>query len=166
MIGNDYGNEVFSGRYDAFTGLVLTGDGHGNFKVMSSEESGFLVNGDAKALAKLEGPSGSLIIATQNLDSLRVFQYVNKPDEITFEPMLFDCRAELVYENGKKEKMEFYYGSGYLSQSTRKSKISASVKEMIVYDFSGNMRVIDYNKIASLTKKRCASISHKKPDAK
>ena len=29
MIGNDYGNEVFSGRYDAGTGTVLLGDGKG-----------------------------------------------------------------------------------------------------------------------------------------
>ena len=31
MIGNDYGNEVFSGRYDAGTGIVLLGDGSGEF---------------------------------------------------------------------------------------------------------------------------------------
>ena len=31
MIGNDYGNEVFSGKYDAGTGTVLLGDGKGNF---------------------------------------------------------------------------------------------------------------------------------------
>jgi hypothetical protein len=59
--------------------------------------------------------------------------------------------------------VEFYYGSGYLSQSTRKSKIPASVKEMIVYDYSGNRRVIDYNKIVLVNKRHRTTISQKKP---
>jgi hypothetical protein len=163
MTGNDYGNEVFSGRYDAFTGLILTGDGQGNFTTMSSEESGFHVNGDAKALAKLEGLSGRLIIATQNLDSLRIFRSVNETDDVVFQPMTSDCRAELNHTNGKKEKVEFYYGSGYLSQSTRKLRVPASVKNMVVYDFSGNNRVIDHTKIALMSKKRKAAIRQKKP---
>jgi hypothetical protein len=29
--GNDFGNEVTDGRYDAMNGLVLSGDGKGNF---------------------------------------------------------------------------------------------------------------------------------------
>jgi hypothetical protein len=163
MIGNDYGNEVFSGRYDAFTGLVLTGDGQGNFKILLSGESGFLVNGDAKALVKLKGLSEYLILATQNLDSLRVFRYTNKANEIFFEPMANDFRAELIYQNEKKEKVEFHYGSGYLSQSTRKLKIPALVKEMIVYDFSGNRRIMDYNKIAFQQKRPSCIGKSEKP---
>ena len=54
MIGNDYGNEVFSGKYDAGTGTVLLGDGKGNFVAVPSVKSGFKVAGDAKALGKLK----------------------------------------------------------------------------------------------------------------
>ena len=32
ICGNDYGNEITAGRYDAMNGLVLLGDGAGNFK--------------------------------------------------------------------------------------------------------------------------------------
>jgi hypothetical protein len=152
MVGNDYGNEVFSGRYDAFTGLILMGDGKGNFEIISSTESGFLVNGDAKSLVKLKRLTDNLFLATQNLDSLRVFQPVTPQEKTKFEPMSSDCWAQLTHQNGKKEKVEFYYGSGYLSQSTRSLTIPPSVKEMVVHDFSGRKRVVDYNKIASLPK--------------
>ncbi len=54
MIGNDYGNEVFSGKYDAGTGTALLGDGKGNFVAVPSVKSGFKVDGDAKALGKLK----------------------------------------------------------------------------------------------------------------
>ena len=58
MVGNDYGNEVFAGRYDAFTGLILLGDGKGSFQVMPSAKSGFYVPGDAKSLVRLYGANG------------------------------------------------------------------------------------------------------------
>src|SRR5690606_21014758 len=40
MTGNDYGNEVFSGRFDACMGHVLLGDGSGNFTYRSGTSSG------------------------------------------------------------------------------------------------------------------------------
>lgn len=145
MIGNDYGNEVFSGRYDACTGIVLLGDGQGNFEQVPSLVSGFLVDGDAKALAKIKGVAGELIIATQNTDSLRIFKFNNEiAGSKDFMPLMTDSWAELLFSDGKREKVEFYYGSGYLSQSTRSIKIPSQVKEMIVHDFSGNSRVIDF----------------------
>ncbi len=42
MVGNDYGNEVFAGRYDAFTGLVMLGDGKSNFSLTPSIPKRFL----------------------------------------------------------------------------------------------------------------------------
>lgn len=149
MTGNDYGNEVFSGRYDACTGIVLLGDGQGNFEQVPSLASGFLVDGDAKALAKIKGVAGELIIATQNADSLRIFKFnKEEADGKDFMPLMTDSWAELLFSDGKKEKVEFYHGSGYLSQSTRSIKIPSQVKEMIVYDFSGKSRVIDFKGLA------------------
>jgi enediyne biosynthesis protein E4 len=151
LTGNDYGNEVFSGRHDAFTGLILLGDGKGKFTSVPAGKSGFLVNGDAKALARINAVNGELFIATQNIDSIRVFTSASENNTYAFQPMLTDCWAELTHSDGKKEKMEFYYGSGYLSQSSRSQQIPASVKEMIVYDFAGNRRIIDQNKLAAMT---------------
>lgn len=148
MTGNDYGNEVFSGRYDACTGILLIGDGNGNFTYESGTSSGFLVEGDGKALARISTNTGELIIATQNVDSLRAFRPAAGLTGKTFAPMANDFRADLVLANGKKQKIEFYHGSGYLSQSTRTVNIPEGAREMIVYDYSGKSRKIDFSALA------------------
>lgn len=150
MVGNDYGNEVFSGRYDACTGLVLMGNGNGGFQVLPAVKSGFKVDGDAKALVTLRDASGrEKFIATQNLDSLRIFRSRQKEKTYHFfQPLPLESWAELYHESGKKEKVEFYYGSGYLAQSTRSINIPASVTKVLVYDFKGNQRSIEYKQLA------------------
>jgi hypothetical protein len=150
MIGNDYGNEVFSGRYDAGTGLVLLGRGTGEFDVLPSCKSGFKVDGDAKALVRLKSAGNrELLVATQNLDSLRIFTDSSDPlKQRFFQPSSFDSWAMLEHNDGKKERVEFYYGSGYLSQSTRSVRIPHSVTGIIVYDFRGGERSVDLNQLA------------------
>ncbi len=144
MIGNDYGNEVFTGRYDAFTGLILAGDGKGSFIVVPSAKSGFYVGGDGKALARLESKSGELFLATQNRGSLKVFSAsaTNSRSEKVFKPQPMDSWAEFNFSNGEKQRVEFYYGSGYLSQSTRSVRIPSGVTEITVYDYQGKSRKI------------------------
>jgi enediyne biosynthesis protein E4 len=143
MVGNDYGNEVFAGRYDAFTGLILIGDGKGSFQVMPSAKSGFYVPGDAKSLARLYGANGNeLFIATQNKDSVEVFvkKSFNNFQLLEVEPMA--SHADIFYQDGRKQKIEFYYGSGYLSQSSRKILLPRSFKEIVIYDYAGKSRKI------------------------
>ena len=71
LVGNFYAPEVLTGRYDAFTGLLLKGDGAGNFKALSRQESGISITGDAKGLALLKTKDNkTLLLATQNNDSL------------------------------------------------------------------------------------------------
>jgi hypothetical protein len=131
MVGNDYGNEVFVGRYDAFKGAMLLGDGKGNFELAGNSKSGFSVSGDAKGLVKLYRTTGDeIFVATQNHDSLSVFlknETVEGKGQV-FTPGPFDSWAELIYGDGRKSKIEFYYGSGYLSQSSRKVRIPLGVK--------------------------------------
>jgi hypothetical protein len=50
-----------------------------------------------------------------------------------FHPESTDTYAELVKADGKKEKVEFYYGSGYYSQSTRTVFLPGDFKEATVY---------------------------------
>jgi hypothetical protein len=139
-VGNDYGNEVFAGRYDAFTGLILLGDGKGNFTPKTSAETGFYVPGDAKSLVKLRGVGEDLFIASQNKDSLRIFFKTEISKFTKFVPEALDVKAEFIFEDGKKQVVEFYYGSGYLSQSTRVVLVPSGVKEIIVYNAKGQSR--------------------------
>lgn len=144
MVGNDYGNEVFPGRYDALTGLLLYGDGKGNFTPVLSAKSGFLVAGDAKALVRLSTAGGNdLFVASQNRGDLKVFGLPNdafKGVVVKAEP--FDAFAMLTYADGHVEKVELSYGSGFLSQSSRTIRVSQDVTEIKMVDFKGVSRAI------------------------
>lgn len=140
MIGNDYGNEVNMGQYDALTGLVLLGDGQGAFMSSRSDQTGFVVNGDAKALALLSGPDGvQRILATQNRGPMKVFGMTTEADH-RLPVGTMDHMAIVYYEDGSIERHELHYGSGFLSQSSRTIPIHENVDKIELIDFAGNKR--------------------------
>ena len=146
LVGNDYGMEPYSGRHDAFSGLYLKGDGKGNFTSTTVTESGFFVNGDAKGLATIHtAKNEDLVIATQNQDSLKVFSEKRKnsletPQWINLNTN--DFCADITFSDNKKRHVEFYYGSTFLSQSTRKFKIDKNAAKIVITNFKGNKREI------------------------
>jgi hypothetical protein len=74
LCGNDYGTEVFNGRQDALNGLVLKGNGKGDFIPLTMEQSGIYIPGDARGLVKLKRAAGGyLYIALQNKGPLKAF---------------------------------------------------------------------------------------------
>ncbi|MEO8413888.1 MAG: VCBS repeat-containing protein [Ginsengibacter sp.] len=139
MNGNDYGTEVSAGRYDALNGLLLKGDGKGNFKPMSILQSGIYIPGNGKALVKLLDNKGDMLVAaSQNKDALKVFKLRRK---ITHIPILpDDISAVITYKNGSIQKQEFYYGSSFLSQSGRFLITNPAMKIVVVTNSSGKMR--------------------------
>jgi hypothetical protein len=145
LTGNSYAPESISGRLDAFNGLLLTGNGKGEFLPISASKSGFLVEGDGKGLAELQLKNGEKLILTgQNNAPLKIFSLL-KPTakQITINPLPTDSRAELIYASGRKLLYEFNYGSGYLSQSSRTIHVfAASVVSIRMWDFKGNSRLI------------------------
>ncbi len=63
-----------------------------------------------------------------------------------FTPDRDDSRAELIYADGSKAAVEFYYGSGYLSQSTRSVSVPANVVKLVVHTYTGQSREVAYGK--------------------
>ena len=123
--GNDYGNEVTNGRYDAMNGLLLQGDGTGNFAPQTILQSGLYIPGDAKVLVKLrQGTNGYLLAGSQNQNALKVFRLKTSQKVIPIKP--FDRYAIIHLQNGKKRRQELYYGNSFLSQSARFLNVSAS----------------------------------------
>ncbi len=146
MVGNDYGNEVNMGQYDAFNGLVLLGDGAGGFDAVTGPEAGFVVDGDAKALAGLLGPDGKeVLIASQNRGPLKAFTSGNTGQRV-FRANAQDFSARLYEQDGSSQLVEFTYGSGFLSQSSRYLLVGPEVVSIEVTDFAGNKRQIDFGK--------------------
>jgi len=65
---------VVNGRLDGLNGLVLKGDGKGNFAPLSIQESGIYIPEDARALVKLKRKNGGIIIiASQNKGELKAY---------------------------------------------------------------------------------------------
>ncbi len=147
MVGNNFSNEVFAGRYDAFTGLVLLGNGKGDFDVVASSESNFYVPHDAKGLASVTVKGDQVLMATQNRDSLKCFQAKMNSNANLFNPESLDSFGELDLGNGRKQKIEFYYGSGYLSQSSRKTYLNHSISKIKVHDFKGQSREVIFGQV-------------------
>jgi hypothetical protein len=143
MTGNEYGNEVFSGRYDAFTGLVMLGNGKGAFEIVPSGISGFRVRGDAKGLVRLSGAGKPLYVATQNRDSILSFSPLAGAMPVFFTPESTDTHAVVTRSDGKKVKVEFYYGGGYFSQSSRKISFGRDVKEAVVHSSVKQPRTVN-----------------------
>ena len=62
------------GRYDASVGLFLKGDGAGAFTPVLGTTSGFLVEGDARAVETLRTSGGLGTVVTQNDDDVLLFE--------------------------------------------------------------------------------------------
>ncbi|MBI5915456.1 MAG: VCBS repeat-containing protein [Bacteroidetes bacterium] len=71
-VGNFYGNQPFTGRSDALYGLLLKGDGAGNF---TSVESGFFTTGECRDVKLLKSANGKQWVAVaRNNDSVLFFE--------------------------------------------------------------------------------------------
>lgn len=73
-VGNHYGVEVETTRYDAGYGTVLLGDGANNFKFLSPDQSGFYVPTDSRDIINIEQGETNLIIVANNNEKLTLFR--------------------------------------------------------------------------------------------
>jgi hypothetical protein len=140
LTGNDFGTEVSMGRYDAFNGMMLIGDGQGNFTAMTMAESGICIPGDGKSLVSLQSKTGKrLIVAGQNRGPLLIFESSDSTvRSLPLQPL--DCTAIITLKNGKTYREELPYGQSFLSQSSRRLWLSKEVISYRILDFTGKIR--------------------------
>ena len=81
-------------------------------------------------------------IATQNQDSLITLHQTASPACKWIDLAPEDFSIDVFYADGQKRHMEAYYGSTYLSQSSRKISVNGNVKKIVITDFRGNKREI------------------------
>jgi hypothetical protein len=143
ITGNSYATEFVAGWYDASFGQVLKGDGKGHFTPLTATQTGFLVEGDAKSLSVVNTPEGrSMLLAGVNSGQFKAFVPVSTPTRLLhLRPT--DAWAEITLRDGRKRRQEFYYGSGYLSQSSRSLALSAEVANITIGDYAGGKRVAE-----------------------
>ena len=139
MNGNDYGTDVSIGRYDALNGLMMKGDGKGNFLPQSILQSGIYIPGNGKALVQLRNKEGkTLLAASQHNGPLKIFEL--KHNLRALQVQQSDIHALILYKNGSLQKREFYYGYSFLSQSARFLNINEQVVSVQVTDSKGRTR--------------------------
>ena len=142
MNGNDYGTDVSIGRYDALNGLMMKGDGKGNFLPQSILQSGIYIPGNGKALVLLRNKEGkTLLAASQHNGPLKIFELKHNLRALQVQPS--DISALIRYKNGNLQKREFYYGSSFLSQSARFLNINEQVVSVQLTDNKGRIRNMD-----------------------
>jgi hypothetical protein len=137
MIGNDHGMETSQGKADAFNGLVLLNDGKKNFKPLSFEASGFFVPGDARALSNIQINNQSFVVSTENRKPVGFFEY-KISESVAVQLKKEETYAMIELPNKQKQKIEFSWGSSFMSQSSRTwmKPYKSSVK---IYNSKGNI---------------------------
>jgi ASPIC and UnbV/FG-GAP-like repeat len=142
--GNDFGTDVSIGRYDALNGLLLKGDGQGGFLPLSILQSGICIPGNGKALVKLRSSAGNYLVASsQYKGPLKLFSLKKTMQSVKINAD--DISAVINFKNGQIQKEEFYYGSGFLSQSSRFLAIDKNVTAVQITDSKGKVRKISFN---------------------
>lgn len=137
IIGNDYGMETGQGRADALNGLALLNNGNKGFVPLNFEHSGFLVPGDARALADVSINGSLYWVATQNRKALTFFRKQGA-DQPHFTVTRSETSGQFNFGNGRKQKLEFMEGSSFLSQKSHTYRIPKGVISIQLKDGKGN----------------------------
>ncbi|MDT7830162.1 FG-GAP-like repeat-containing protein [Pricia sp. S334] len=138
MVGNDFGMEVQQGPADALVGVALRNKGDGSFESIPLNQSHFFVPGDGKSLVAISlSDTKRLIVASQNNDSLRVFEPKAKSDGVRILLQPDEVRSEIRFQNGQKQIREFYWGSSFQSQSSRIIRVPTKALEIRFYNIFG-----------------------------
>jgi hypothetical protein len=117
------------GRFDGGLGLLLRGDGKGNFTAVPARESAFVVAGDAKALVTLDldGDGWPDLFVTRNNFPTLALRNRGIPGHQAFSvilrgprgnPHAIGARVTVTLTDGSTQTSEVEAGAGYLSQSS------------------------------------------------
>jgi hypothetical protein len=72
-VGNNFGPEPTTGRFDGGLGVFLKGDGRGGFAALSPAQAGLVVTGEARAAVALPG-AGTRLVVARNQGPLLLFE--------------------------------------------------------------------------------------------
>ncbi|NJB37174.1 VCBS repeat-containing protein [Croceivirga sp. JEA036] len=76
-VGNLWVAEIETPKNDAGIGILLLGDGKGNFTAQEYQESGFYAAKDAKQITLMQKGYKSTIVVANNNDALQFFTWIN-----------------------------------------------------------------------------------------
>jgi hypothetical protein len=144
-VGNTSSPDIETGQYTASYGLLLRGDGRGQFRVDASAAAGFFVEGEGRAITGIAtGASGSTVLVTRNDNDAVAFHPLRQAAARRVQLSPLESHAILSLADGGTRRVELMYGSGYLSQSSRVLVIPEGAREVVIHDSQGGRRVITF----------------------
>ena len=129
VVQNSFAPAPSSGRFDGGLGLLLRGDGRGNFTPVEPTESGLVVPGEAEAVAVLDidGDGWPDLVVSRNNDATLAFRTGRLPGRHSFQvrlqgetgnPTAFGARLTAEYADGATGTAEVSSTAGHYSQSS------------------------------------------------
>jgi hypothetical protein len=139
LVGNFYEPETALGPYDAFTGAIA------HFNSASTDSVQLLnIPGDARSLAALTlNEQEQIYLVGRNRGELMLCEPERSPEGYFTPLQPLDFYAEIRLNNGQQYREEFYYGAGYLSQSSRSLFVPENAQEVTIYRFNGQSRKLN-----------------------
>ena len=138
--GNEYDMAPALGSSDALNGLLLQGKQGGSFSPQSIMQSGIFIPGNGRAAVQMIVNGNMTVAVSQNRGKLKLYKSRKTPGIVRVLPG--DLNALLEYKNGSKRKEEFYYGSSFLSQSSRFLLLSPGISSITITNKNGTKRII------------------------
>lgn len=142
--GNFHEAEIETPRADASIGLLLAGDGKGNFEPVSNLESGFVTRENTRGIALMNtyGNNVSAFVLNNNspievfdFDTSNITRIMNPKDDVE--------KVEHHFQDGTSRTEELYFGSGYLTQSSRMVVITSNHSKVILHKTDGTQETIE-----------------------
>ena len=124
---NFFGVDAGTTRQDAGTGLVLLGDGQGNFRALPPKESGIRMEGEQRgcAVADFDGDRRVDLVVAQHSGTTRLFRNTAAAAGVqvnlrgtTANPHAVGATVRLQFDNGSRPAREIHSGGGYWSQDS------------------------------------------------
>ncbi|MCI0537659.1 MAG: FG-GAP-like repeat-containing protein [Verrucomicrobiales bacterium] len=129
---NFFGPNLETLRMDGSLGLILRGQGTGDFVPVWPRESGFIAPVDGRALGLLDLNSDDLpdLLLAANAGQVMAFENLAGTHSASLRPLTLrlqgrprnpngvGAKVELKFADGSRRVAEVYAGSGYLSQSS------------------------------------------------
>ncbi len=117
--GNFYAPEVETGRQDASIGLMLKGKGDGTFSVVSNFESGIFIPEDVKSMSLIARGKDMLPMLLVGNNNGRLQAIAPSTGRGRAEVFFPEQKSQTInLSGGGQRRLEFYKGSGFLSQSS------------------------------------------------
>ena len=144
MVGNFYPMDVGLGRIDSSNGLILYGNGKGDFTSISNQRTGFFARKDARSLVKINGVDNTHLYAvSNNNDDVEVYKSIDSNSEsIKIDPRVQNII--IYFKDGTAKKKELPYGSSYLSQSTRSISVDDKIERVILNFNDGTVQSVTF----------------------